>query len=65
MFYLLISDWISCAQDPKSRGLLEQFGKFKPLLNLALKKLYDIFFISIKFGKGWILIIDQNNVNPI
>ena len=42
-----------------------QFGKFKPLLKLAITKLYDIFSISIKLGKGWRLTIDQNNVNPI
>ena len=36
-----------------------KFGKFKSLFKLALTKLYDIFFISMKLGKGWILIIDQ------
>ena len=40
-------------------------GKFKHLLNLALKKLYDIFYLTIQLGKGWILNIGQNNVNVI
>ena len=42
-----------------------QFGKFKPSSKLDLTKVYDIFSISIKLGKGWRLIIDQNNVNLI
>ena len=40
-----------------------KFGKFKPLFKLALTKLYDICFISMKLGKGWILIIDQKTMS--
>ena len=42
-----------------------KFGKLSSLLKLAVIKLYDIFFITIKLGNGWILIIDQNKVNLI
>ena len=40
-----------------------KFSTFKPLLTLAFKKVYDVFFISIQLGKGWIL--SKPNVNLI
>ena len=43
-----------------------QFGKFKPTLKLAPQNNpYEIFFISIKLGKGWILFIGRKNVKLI